>query len=986
LHLKYSEIIIIKLPNIEIVKKIKSGLTGIFMFACILNNHGQSFHNNAKVSTFSKAEYEAGTQNWDIERDSLGRIYVANNEGLLVYNGIKWELYNIPNKTIIRSLSFGKNKQLYVGAQNEFGYFKSEKSSKLIYTSLKKKLPPSIKSFTDIWNIEVSGSEVFFMSSEFIFRFKNDTITYFKPYSKWFSLKKHHNKLIAQDLVEGLFVFKNNQWESFIKRSSLPIGFQITDIKPFGKDTSIISTTKHGLYLLCKDTILPFIIKSSVKEKHFITLEFINNSIFLAGTYNSGLYKIDKTGNVLGQISSKQGLTSNTIRCIYSGFDGFTWIGMDNSISQIDWNNSITHINPSSFNNGSGQSVAIYKDQMYFALSTGIQSIKIENKHDLGAFNLEPKLISDGLTWNLSVVQNKLFVGRDDGFWNISNNELIPITKSTGYWIFKPIRNIKPTKIVCGNYFGIRLFSENNGTFKDIGNINKFVESSRYVEVDSQHIWVSHPYNGIYQIQLKNNSIKKYSQLNGLPSDLDNHVFKLRDKIVFATTKGIYEYDKRNDKIIPSVSYKNLFGIRPIRYLKEDLKGNIWFVQDKMLGVLDFQDSKPRLKFIPELFNHILSGFENIYFYDMENVIIGSDIGFYNLNYKQYNSYSFPYSTYLSSVSVIGNQDSSIFGGYDKRYFPKTKIISIPYNSNSLKFTFATTFITKNSNLEFSYFLEGYDKKWSNWVKFNEKDYTNLKEGKYIFHVKARHGPSNEFKSFTFNFHIKAPWYRSIWSIISYFIILFYLIFILLKLQKRKLHIREQKRMIETKLKFEEDQRQANYKYQLELEKKEKAIIQLKNENLQSEIKHKSEDLASTAMNLLQKKAFIGKLTTELNKLIEAHKDQVDTFEIKKIIRKLKFNEKLDEEWEKFSMHVNSVQNEFINKLKQTYPELNSNELKLCTYLRMNLSSKEIAQLFSISVRGVEISRYRLRKKLKLQTHQDLFEFLMTFSNNIKNQ
>jgi DNA-binding CsgD family transcriptional regulator len=157
------------------------------------------------------------------------------------------------------------------------------------------------------------------------------------------------------------------------------------------------------------------------------------------------------------------------------------------------------------------------------------------------------------------------------------------------------------------------------------------------------------------------------------------------------------------------------------------------------------------------------------------------------------------------------------------------------------------------------------------------------------------------------------------------------------------------------------------------------------NDNLQSEVKHKSEDLASTAMNLLQKKAFLGKLTSELNKLIELNKDQVNTFEIRKIMRKLKSDEKLDEEWEKFSVHVKSVQNDFLITLKKAYPDLNSNELKLCAYLRMNLSSKEIAQLFSISVRGVEISRYRLRKKLKLQTHQDLFEFLMNFSNDDKN-
>jgi DNA-binding CsgD family transcriptional regulator len=204
----------------------------------------------------------------------------------------------------------------------------------------------------------------------------------------------------------------------------------------------------------------------------------------------------------------------------------------------------------------------------------------------------------------------------------------------------------------------------------------------------------------------------------------------------------------------------------------------------------------------------------------------------------------------------------------------------------------------------------------------------------------------------------------------------------LLKLQKKKLQKKAQIRIQETKLKFEEEQRQINYKHQLELEKNEKAIMQLTNENLQAEIKYKSEDLASTAMNLLQKKAFLGKLTSHLNNLVLQKKDQVETSEIRKILRQIKSDEKLDEEWDKFTDHVKNVQSDFLNKLKKAYPDLNSKELKLCAYLRMNLSSKEMAQLFSISVRGVEISRYRLRKKLKLETHQDLFEFLINFQSN----
>jgi DNA-binding CsgD family transcriptional regulator len=84
----------------------------------------------------------------------------------------------------------------------------------------------------------------------------------------------------------------------------------------------------------------------------------------------------------------------------------------------------------------------------------------------------------------------------------------------------------------------------------------------------------------------------------------------------------------------------------------------------------------------------------------------------------------------------------------------------------------------------------------------------------------------------------------------------------------------------------------------------------------------------------------------------------------------------MDDDWEQFAVHFNKVHSNFLIMLKEKFPNLNAHELKLCAYLRMNLTSKEIAQLLGISVRGVEISRYRLRKKLQVSTETNLFQFL----------
>jgi DNA-binding CsgD family transcriptional regulator len=155
------------------------------------------------------------------------------------------------------------------------------------------------------------------------------------------------------------------------------------------------------------------------------------------------------------------------------------------------------------------------------------------------------------------------------------------------------------------------------------------------------------------------------------------------------------------------------------------------------------------------------------------------------------------------------------------------------------------------------------------------------------------------------------------------------------------------------------------------------ALEQAEKEKLAKEIEHKNGELASTTMNLVQKKEFILKLKAELQQLQQSTKVADDHPELKKLLKTISEEEKLDKGWDQFARHFDSVYGDFLAKLRSMFPSLKPHELQLCAYLRMNLSSKEIAPLMSISVRGVEIGRYRLRKKLNLSSEENLTQFLM---------
>jgi DNA-binding CsgD family transcriptional regulator len=248
-----------------------------------------------------------------------------------------------------------------------------------------------------------------------------------------------------------------------------------------------------------------------------------------------------------------------------------------------------------------------------------------------------------------------------------------------------------------------------------------------------------------------------------------------------------------------------------------------------------------------------------------------------------------------------------------------------------------------------------------------------LSPGKYYFEVKTKNCLNQESTIVSYGFKILPPWYKTSWAYILYTLITFFSLYTFYYRQKRKL--KEQAK------KHQEEQNKLQYLHQLEIDKVESDIINLKNEKLQNEIDYKNSELATNAMHLVQKGEIIAKLKSELNQIMKGAENEKTLTDIKKMIKVIGEDDKMDKEWEHFAQHFDKVHSDFVVVLKETYPNISANEVKLCTYLRMNLSTKEIAQLLNISVRGVEISRYRLRKKIGLPTDVNLFDHLINLGH-----
>lgn len=954
----------------------------ILLFCLPLNTFCQNTIGLPDIVNYSKQSYSAGLQNWDFKQDKNGALYIANNEGLLIFDGKYWNLYNLPNKTIVRSVEIGQDSRIYVGGQDELGYFVPAKNGRLHYFSLIQFIAAKDRSFGDVWDIVSYNKDVFFRSNNKIFKLSNDAVSTYDPPSEWAYLGICNNQLYAHDYKTGLMHFENDAWSLLFANNELPVNDPVTSILPIHKDSAIITTLKNGLFVFSKTGIskLPTTNNQLFENERIYAATTVNADWIALATNNNGIYITDLKGNIIQRFSRTEGLQNNNVLSIFLDNQRNLWLGLDNGIDLIAYNSAIKQINPIS-QDGSGYTAIINDRRLFLGTSNGLYSVMLQEMTDLSFSkgNFLQVNNTKGQTWGLAKINNQVLLGHHEGAFEIKDNSAQPISSINGFWNFVPLSGTFPSaQIIAGNYKGLTIFDFINQQFVQSMQIPGFIESSRFVAIDKEdNIWVSHPYHGVFKI--KKNADGKYSTFtytdkNGLPSTLNNHIYKIKNEVIVATEKGVFNYNQLKDSFAPSPFYQQLLGNQSLRYLKEDIAGNIWFIHEKTLGVIDLSGKEPVIIYLPELTNKMLSGFEFIYPVDENNIFLGAEKGFFHINFEKYKKNVPGLQVQIRTARIFNKTDSLLFGGYfnNVNELQSQDVNSIPEINNdwkTIRFEFSSSLFGYQSNLEYSCRLKGFDENWSAWVKRTEKEYTNLPAGKYAFEVKVRNNLGNESAAASYSFRILPPWYKTMWANLLYLILIGMGLYGLYHWQQKKFKLQQ--------VNFEEEQKKLSYIHDLEISKTESELIALRNEKLEADINFKNSELASSAMHLVKKGELLTKIKGELSQVMKGFDNPQAVTDLKKMIKSLSEDDNMDKEWENFTKHFDKVHSDFVVGLKEKHPAITGNEIKLCAYLRMNLSTKEIAQLMNISVRGVEISRYRLRKKLQLPTETNFFDYLI---------
>ena len=910
------------------------------------------------VSHYTPKTYNADNQNWSIDQDENGHIYVANNKGLLTFNGEIWRVYNSPNESILRSV-FVDEEKIYTGCFRDFGYWKEDENGVLNYTSLTEKLNVELDEDEQFWKILKVGKNILFQSLHNIYSidtvtdqvnkispehgiykvfYVDDRLFLSQPRHGIYQLQSGHIKLISDASV-----FKDNAIVNLYKlKGEILVQTDQAGIRKLDDGSTMWPDKKAGRTLN---------VYSSIKTSKKIIL----------GTVSNGIIILNDNGKEVQRLNTSNALSNNTVLSLMEDENGNIWAGLDNGINQVNYQSSIR-----TFNDATGKLGTVYASKkhdgyLYLGTNQGLFYKRMNN----GDSSFKSVQGTNGQVWSLSVYDGQLFCGHNNGTFLIDGGDSSQISKIEGTWCFKKVPG-KKNLILQGNYNGLSLIRKKSGKWNLQHKIEGFNISSRSIEfVERRELIIDHEYKGVYKVSLNEELTRtlKVEPAKGVMKGLYSGLTKLNDTLLYSNRKGLFVYSKDKERFVKDTLLTKL------------AYGSSTYTSGKVIPVNDnafwsFTSNSIRYversnlnkgyneTVIPVSSNkrNAMVGYENISVLKNQEYIFGTSNGFWVIDMAKFKNQIRPLKLNLNQVSIKDQKT----GKEKKLSLDENEVKKIEYRMNSIKFNTSIVDYKPFMETEYQYKIEGYHKQWSKWNSSNIINFENLPFGNYELRVKGRIGKQKSANQISYAFTIQRPFLLSNRMVFVY-VMAFIGLFLLFNYLHKK-HYKKQKKKIE-----EENKR----KLELKELASQKKIMKVKNEQLEKDVESKNRELAISTMSLIKKNEFLNHLKQEI-KQTEPPKNA-----IQRVLHLIDKNINNSDDWKFFEEAFNNADKDFLKKIKARHPSLTSNDLRLCAYLRLNLSSKEIAPLFNISVKSVEVKRYRLRKKMELEHDESLTNYIL---------
>lgn len=767
-----------------------------------VKKNGTPYIKNYSIDDYSNEEVLASTQNWSAFQDEKGIMYFGNTNGLLIFDGVYWDLIEMPNNSTVRSIKQAPTGKIFIGAEGEFGFLSHDEKGRVIYKSLTHKFCAQDQNFSNVWNIYTVNNEVIFETDTKAFLYDGDTVYSYNAEGNFLNSFVSNEKVFFLNDKLGLLEFTSDGFEQISShRIFKSYGFALK-----GRDDDlIIISREYGFFKYDDKGVKNWNVKSESKilEKEPYCATRIDSLHFAIGTQLGGIYIINFDGETVRIFNKENGLQANTVYHLFMDYRNNLWATLGNGISYFKLNSPFSYFDNLYNIPRKNYSVEFLEDNMYFGNEVGIYTKPISpfnSSLEINKFQLIKG--SEGQVWNLIRHNESLIAAHNGSILLISDNKVVSrILEGINIWHIRPSLKT-PEEYFAFTGSGIYRFFVRDKKLILLGRYKDFNKESRYAEVENDSVlWTTNYINGIEKIVLSSDrekieEIVHYSEEDGLPQNSLSRPCKAMNQIFFATSEGVCEIDK--DSVIVAKKINDKYNISGQTFLFEsDSWDRIW-IQDR-----------EALKFVTENQNLIELPFNRFRGQNLSRISIVSkeDVFFAGDRKVIHYNPAIPFKEDSNFNVHIGNiinlkDDSLITSGFRHLFndslqnsrIKENKLV-LPYRFNNLRIEYSASYYEKPGETRYKVWLTGFEDNNLSWTREVKKDYTNLPEGEYVFHVKAKNIYNLESPTATFKFEISPPWYRSVWAYVFYFLVLVVIVYFVARLYAYK--VKKDKRKLE---------------------------------------------------------------------------------------------------------------------------------------------------------------------------------------------
>lgn len=726
------------------------------------------------IDYYSPEEYSGGDTNFDITQDNHGFLYVANTEGIIIYDGKSWRLVPV-NGRAARVVEYSEKYGVLVGTVNDFGWIKKDTNHSFYYESLAHLFPGFSHRLPTIFEILESQGKIFIETQKSFFVFDGKTVSA-HPFDEYIS----HSFVIDSQLVvfgyEWIYTYQNGNFQKVRKaydenNIDLFLLFKnanrkFTAVRANGTFIEFDSTltgsykqwnSKLDAFMIDKDPYLNFIANPE-SDRYFFP------------SYSDYVYVTDNKGNPISRLSKDEGIIGNAFYNAFKDREKNIWIASNNGLSKINYELPLQKFDAFNGLKKPLHSMAIVKDSIYIGTDNGIflSADHGNSFHNIG--------YSSSQIWKLQSYEDGVLVasGNEGLVYLVGGKERFNFPTETAAMTFT-VSQFDKSMIYIGLYSGAKIVQFTPNGFTLINDVNGISDDVRSIEEDvDKRVWFGTRYNGFYMIPNSESTSQHpfhYGMEKGLSLLEHNYVFGNSRNLWFTTRDSIYTYSSEKDRFYPlnndltsriKAKYPNLF---------DDGQGNIWSFND--LLVLNkrnpsVSDSTSLLFFKNNLTQIIASGKDEYFILSKDAlyrvklpISISAKAGEIEINHVKQPGKPLYFPIRENGTNEYESQiDHNL----------ETVEIELAYPSfiqeKQIRFRYALFY---NGNVE--------DLEWSDWQKDPKIIISGLNYGTYTFYAEALNGIGKFSQRLTLSLERKRPWYYHPAMIFAYlltFVLLIY--------------------------------------------------------------------------------------------------------------------------------------------------------------------------------------------------------------------